>query len=107
MTHPWATIRDVGERVRALRSDFVTDVERPWMELLRTDGVITVRDLLLEMDLSPQVAAGLAVWLSDQVERRRLLNGETIWRYRKILRDIGPPDRDRLRAIPGYIKEAA
>jgi ATP-dependent exoDNAse (exonuclease V) alpha subunit len=88
-------------RVRAVRSDLVTDVERPWVELVEEVGMLPVRDALLEAGVPASQAAGIAFWLADQSARRRHINGDTAWRYRQLLSALGPPTS--LRAIPGYL----
>jgi hypothetical protein len=70
----------------------VTDVERPWVELVGKVGVIGVRDELLARGItSPAFAAGIAVWLDDQRSRRRHLSAPTVSGYRRALERIRPP----------------
>lgn len=88
-------------RQRSVRSDIVTEVERPWIELVHVAGVMAVRDVLLERGIPTSQAAGMAVWLHDQGSRRRHVTGNTAWRYRRSLEEIGPPPSRELRAIPG------
>lgn len=81
----------------------MTETERPWLEAVEQVGVIGVRDLLLESGLSPAKAAGIAIWLDDQANRRRHIDGATATRYRHLLAALEPPERSpKLRAIPGY-----
>lgn len=74
-----------------LRSDAITEVEAPWVELVERHGIIAARDLLVVRGVSPATAAGIALWLSDQAERRRLVDRRTGTRYRSTLRELGCP----------------
>lgn len=88
-----------------IRADAITGAERPWMELVEHHGVLAARDELLELGLTSAIAAGIAVWLDDQLKRRRVSSHVTAHRYRRTLEQVGPPPEDspRIRAIPGYI----
>jgi hypothetical protein len=76
------------------RSDYVTDSERPWMELLQEVGIVGTRDRLVEAGLPAPHAASIAVWLQDQLDKRRGLSSSTIAGYRRTLDKLG-------RSIPG------
>lgn len=102
--HLAGNIRPMRERQRSVRSDIVTDVERPWLELLDELGVVGVRDRLLEAGLPVSQAAGLALWLHDQGSQRRHVSPDGARRYRRLLEGLEPPGRSpKLRAIPGYL----
>jgi hypothetical protein len=75
------------------RSDFVTERERPWMEYVAEHGITPTRDLLVEKGVGAAQAASIAVWLSDQLERRRGVSRDTSRVYRGVL--------DRIGSIPG------
>lgn len=93
------------QRQRSVRSDIVTDVERPWIDAVLEVGIIGVRDLLIAQEVSPSRAAGIAVWLDDQANLRRLASPASSQRYRRELRELTPPGPSRrLRAIPGQFK---
>lgn len=92
-----------------MRADAVTDVERPWMELVERCGVIAARDELLERSVSASQAAGIAMWLGDQLELRRNCSEKTASSYRRTLSSLGDPPRFRIgsgRAIPGYVNSS-
>lgn len=74
-----------------LRSDALQDVERPWVDRLRDAGIVAVRDELVARGISPSSAAGIALWLSDQAQRRRLASETTVRGYRATLRELGCP----------------
>ncbi|MHB8431043.1 MAG: hypothetical protein ACYDDZ_11040 [Acidimicrobiales bacterium] len=92
------------ERVRSVRSDIVTDDDAPWVQSVSRLGVIGLRDELLSRGISPAKAAGIAVWLDDQLCGRRYVSGQTARIYRRELRQLAPPELGpKIRAIPGYI----
>jgi len=86
-----------------MRSDGVTEVEFPWMLAVEQEGgTIAVRDELVRQGVPLAQAAGVVLWLHDQLELRRLSNEKTVWRYRSLLASLTPPDRRaNVRAIPG------
>jgi hypothetical protein len=84
-----------------MRADGVTDVERPWMELVKDRGPIVARDLLVEQGINPARAAGMAIWLCDQADGVRIITDKCALRYRAELRELTPPDYAANRAIPG------
>lgn len=93
------------QRQRSVRSDIVTDVERPWIDLVVDHGVVAARDLFLEAGIPASQAAGMALWLADQASRRRHVSESTANTYRHVLRELTPPGpARRLRAIPGQFK---
>jgi hypothetical protein len=71
-----------------VRSDSVTAVEAPWLELLRRDGEAAVRAELLERGLSPVRAGGLAWWLRDQAQGERFYSARTSAYYRRLLEEL-------------------
>ncbi|MDA8290455.1 MAG: hypothetical protein M0Z33_02070 [Actinomycetota bacterium] len=87
-----------------MRTDAITDVERPWVELVERVGERTVRDELLVRGVTAAKAAGIAMWLGDQLDRRRNCDEATAWRYRRVLEGLGELPRFPVisrRAIPG------
>jgi len=81
-----------GLRRDHLRSDAVVEsVERPWLDLLSASGAVAVRDALLVRGVPACQAAGMAIWLADQQQRRRAVTAGTALKYRRTLRDIGAP----------------
>ncbi len=86
-----------------MRSDGVTEVEWPWMLAVDELGIPPVRDELMSRGVPVSQAAGVALWLQDQLNLRRHVTGRTAINYRNLLRSLGPPDqRANLRSIPGY-----
>lgn len=87
-----------------IRADAITDVERPWIEALEQAGVVAVRDELVAQGVTAATAAGVALFLSDQADRRRVSSKVTAYRYRQLLGDLEPPKARAkvLRTIPGY-----
>lgn len=85
-----------------MRSDGVTEIEQPWMELAQERGPVAARDELISRGFTVAQAAGIAMWLSDQIERRRLVGDDTARRYRHLLEDVTPPTKVT-GAIPGYV----
>jgi hypothetical protein len=81
-----------------MRSDGLTPLEEPWVKFVETEGIVAVRDALIERGISASTAAGAALWLHDQASRRRLVTRPTATRYRRELAYAGPPP------IPGYLK---
>ena len=86
-----------------MRSDGVTEIEKPWMELVEERGPVAARDELVSRGFTVAQAAGIAMWLSDQIERRRLSGHSTAVRYRRQLRSVSPPPSKVTGAIPGYV----
>lgn len=84
-----------------MRADGVTDVERPWMELVEARGVIAARDELLEQGIPTAYAAAISIWLADQVEGVRVVPARTAIAYRNELRELNESGYDPRRAIPG------
>jgi hypothetical protein len=86
-----------------MRSDGVTEVEYPWMLALEDGGgTVAVRDELVRQGIPLAQAAGIVLWLHDQLDLRRVNNEKTVWRYRALLASLTPPDRRAsLRTIPG------
>lgn len=81
-----------------MRADGVTDVERPWVELVEDRGIIAARDELVARGVGASKAAAMAVWLADQAERRRVVHANIGSGYRAELGRVGSPTVD----IPGY-----
>lgn len=80
-----------------LRSDAVTEVERPWIEALDELGVEGVYDLLLhERGLPPTQSAAIVFWLREQRARQRFTSRRTATNYRRILAGVAPPGRGDL-----------
>ena len=85
-----------------MRSDGVTEVEFPWMLAVDELGVTKVRDELMSRGVPVSQAAGVALWLHDQLQLRRHVTRMTATRYRQLLASLEPPDgRANLRSIPG------
>lgn len=84
------------------RSDHVKEPERAWMVLVAGCGVMSARDALIEVGIAPAKAAGIAAWLQDQLDRRRVVNDGTASAYRHELARVGAPRG----TIPGYINSA-
>ena len=85
-----------------MRSDGVTEVEFLWMLAVDELGVTKVRDELMSRGVPVSQAAGVALWLHDQLQLRRHVTRMTATRYRQLLASLEPPDgRANLRSIPG------
>ncbi len=85
-----------------MRSDGVTEVEWPWMLAVDEFGIPDVRDELVGQGVPISQAAGVALWLHDQLNLRRHVTDTTAGRYRRLLASLDPPDRRaNLRSIPG------
>ncbi len=87
-----------------MRSDGVTEIEWPWILAVDNDGIVAIRDELVGRGLPHSQAAGIALWLFDQLELRRHVSRGSARNYRRILGDLGPPTN--LRSIPGYLEPA-
>jgi hypothetical protein len=73
-----------------VRSDLVTEVERPWVDWARRAGIISVRNELLFQGVPASLAAGMAVWLDDQAHRRRHISEGGARLYRRRLELLDP-----------------
>lgn len=87
------------------------ELEAPWLELVRRIRAVDMRDYLIELAAEKGLhvrrdrLGALAFWLADRAEGIQFsVAAQTSTDYRKILRELGPPDPNRpkmTRAIPG------
>lgn len=83
-----------------MRSDGVTEVEFPWMLAVDVAGIPAVRNELLARGVPVSQAAGVVLWLHDQLGLQRHVSDESARRYRQLLASLEPPTN--LDTIPGY-----
>ena len=90
-----------------MRADAITDVERPWVELVERVGVGAARDELLARGVSAAKAAGIAFWLADQSRRVRHCSRDTARSYRSELESLEPPARSPIRLLSSSRRSGA
>ncbi len=83
-----------------MRSDAITEVERPWVHAVRERGVEAVREELLARGLPVTKAGSIAWWLADQAAGIRRTTAPATSGYRRELSRLGFPQRRTL-GIPG------
>jgi hypothetical protein len=78
------------ESTKRVRSDIVTDVERPWMVAIQELGPGAVWKELVGQGVSPAVAGNIVDWLEAHAKGERRRSPDSRTRYRKVLAGLTP-----------------